>query len=148
MSLRKLLREYLADQLAEPGEHKKTELAAAFLDEHADQAQAYLRELAERQVAELIKELCDQPEQDPLPIFAGFPQAIAVAPGVVKATRNCTLDDLGAGLEYRVQNLEHVRQKFEGYRDAMLRFDQLRASETETVGECTDRLRRTRPQAS
>lgn len=144
MSLRKLLRAYLADQLGVPGEHKKAELAAAFLDEHAAEAAAYLRELAERQVAELIKEFCDEPEQEPLPMFAGFPSAIAVAPGVVKATRHCTLDDLGAGLAYRADNVLHAQRRLDEYRESMSRFELLRNSETETVGDCSDRLRRER----
>jgi len=139
-----MLRAYLADQLAEPGEHKKTELASAFLDEHAAEAAAYLRELAERQVAELIKEFCDEPDREQLSLFTGLPVAIAVGPGVVKATNNCTLDDLGAGLAYRAENIRHAQRRLDDYRESMHRFEQLRAGD-ETVGECAQRLRRNPP---
>lgn len=147
MSLRKILREYVAEQIGQPGEHKKAELAAAFLDNHADLAAEYLRELAEKRVAELIKELCDEPVPDPLPLFAGFPAAIAVAPGVVKATANCGLNDLAAGLEYRRQNVLHAQDRMEKYGESMARFELLRDDEAETVGECAERLRRNPPQA-
>ena len=145
MSLRKILRQYVAEQVAKPGEHKKAELAAAFLDEHADLAAEYLRELAEKRVAELIKEMCDEPDVDPLPLFSGFPAAIAVAPGVVKATANCDLNDLGAGLGYREENVRHAQDKLRDYRESMNRFELMRATEAETVGECADRLRRKPP---
>jgi len=145
MSLRKMLREYVAEQIAQPGEHKKAELAAAFLDENADAAREYLRELAERQIASLIKELCDEPEADPLPLFTGFPVAIAVAPGVVKATANCTFDDLGAGLAYREENVRHAQERLNAYRDSMAKFDLMRRRDDETVGQCTERLRANPP---
>lgn len=145
MSLRKMLRAYVAEQIAQPGEHKKAELAAAFLDEHTDAVRDYLRDLAERQVASLIKELCDEPEVDPLPLFTGFPVAIAVAPGVVKATANCTLDDLGAGLTYREDNVRHALERLDAYRDSMAKFDALRRRDDETVGQCAERLRRNPP---
>lgn len=145
MSLRKMLREYLAERLTQPGEHKKAELAAAFLDDNADLAREYLRELAEKRVAELIKEFCDEQAPDPLPLFSGFPAAIAVAPGVVKATANCDLDDLGAGLAYREENVRHAQDKLRDYRESMNRFELLRTSEAETVGECTERLRSSPP---
>ncbi len=145
MSLRKMLREYVAEQIAQPGEHKKAELAAAFLDDHAAEAAEYLRELAERQIASLIKELCDEPDADPLPLFSGFPVAISVAPGVVKATSNCTLDDLGAGLAARDDNIRHAIKSRDEYRESMNRFELLRTAETETVGECTERLRANPP---
>lgn len=145
MSLRKELRAYVAGELAKPGEHKKAELAASFLDDHRQLAIQYMRELAERQVAELIKELCDEPDADPLPLFSGFPAAIAVAPGVVKATVNCNLNDLAAGLEYRRQNVQHALQRFEEYGDSMAKFELMRSSETETVGECAERLRKNPP---
>lgn len=147
MSLRKQLRAYVAEQIAQPGEHKKAELAAAFLDEHSDLAREYMRDLAEKQVAGLIKDLCDESETDPLPVFSGFPAAIAVAPGVVKATANCNLNDLGAGLEYRRQNLRHAQERLEAYGDSMTKFELLRQAEAETVGECADRLRQNPPPA-
>lgn len=145
MSLRKMLREYVAEQIAQPGEHKKAELASAFLDENAELAREYLRELAEKRVAELIKELCDEPEADPLPLFRGFPAAIAVAAGVVKATNNCTLDDLGAGLAYREENVRNAQERLAAYGDSMAKFELMRASEAETVGECSARLRKNPP---
>lgn len=145
MSLRKLLREYVAGQIGQPGEHKKSELASAFLDEHDEEARQYMRDLAERQIAELIKELCDEPDEDPLPIFSGFPRAIAIAPGVVKATTNCTLDDLGTGLQYRQENVDNAQRRLRQYMQSMARFEILRENDAETVGECTERLRNQPP---
>lgn len=142
-SFRKRLREYAIGQISGEGEHKRTELAAAFLADNLDVAREYMQDLAERQIAELIKELCDEPAQDPLPIFAGFPAAITVAPGVVKATENCTLNDLGIGLEYRRKNVSDAQRKLAEYGDAMARFEALRTREDETVGECAQRLRAT-----
>lgn len=141
----KALREFAAGRIAEPGEHKRAEIAEAFLDENTELARSYMRELAGKHVAALIKELCDMPEADPLPLFNGFPRAIAVAPGVVKATANCTLDDLGAGLEYRRDNVRHAQERLKAYGESMTRFEALRATETETVGECSDRLRKQGP---
>lgn len=142
MSLRKKVREFAAELISGPGEHKKSEIAAQFLNEHGDYAAEYLRELAEMRVAELIKEMCDEQHKDALPMFAGLPAAIAVAPGVVKATANCTLDDLGAGLENRRQNLQRAAEKFDAYGQSMSAFDRMRNSETETVGQCEARLRK------
>lgn len=141
----KRLREFARDRINQPGEHKRQEIAEAFLDEFPELAQEYVRELASRKVADLIKEECDAPGADPLPIFDGFPQAITVSPGVVKATVNCTLDDLGAGLQYREENVKHARERLKAYSDSMHRYEALRTAETETVGECQDRLRRQGP---
>lgn len=137
----KALRGFVAEQIAQPGEHKRVEMAAAFLDEHSEVAAEHLRDLAERSVARLIKELCDESEADPLPIFSGFPMAIAVSPGVVKATINCTLADLGAGLAYRADNVRNAQDKLRAFRESMARFEALRTGDEETVGECTERLR-------
>ena len=147
-SFRKTLREYAAGQIAQPGEHKRQEIADQFLDDNPALAAQYMRELAARRVAELIKELCDEPENDPLPMFSGFPRAIAIAPGVVKSAEHCTFDDLGAGLEYRRKNADDVMRKLDAYRDSMAVFVSLRSSETETVGECSARLRKHRPQTT
>jgi hypothetical protein len=140
-SFRQTLRAFAVDLISEPGEHKRAEIAATFLDEHADLAKDYIRELAERQIADLVKEMCDEPDQDPLPIFGGFPSAITVGPGVVKATRHCTLNDLGAGLRYRAENVRHAQERLDAYRESMSRFDLLREGPDETVGEVADRLR-------
>lgn len=144
----KRLRAFAADRISAPGEHKRAEIADAFLDEHPDIAHEYLRELASKKVADLIKDLCDEPDGDPLPIFAGIPAAIAIAPGVVKASANCTLDDLGAGLEYRRQNIRHAQQRFDRYAASMTAYESLRATEAETLGECADRLRLEHPYPS
>lgn len=145
MSLRKKFREFATGVIAQPGEHKKAEIAAAFLDEHADVVAEYTRELLERYVTGLVKDLSDEPQDDPLPLFSGFPQAIAVAPGVVKATANCNLDDLGAGLQYRAENIRHAQERFDAYRNSMTAYVSVRTSEAETVGECQDRLRKQGP---
>lgn len=141
MSLRKKLREYAAEQIGQPGEHKKAEIASAFIDEYGDFIAEYTRELVERYIQSLIKELSDEPQDDPLPLFNGFPTAIAVAPGVVKATVNCNLDDLGAGLQYRAENIRHAQERMDAYRNSMAAFVSVRSSEDETVGECQERLR-------
>jgi hypothetical protein len=140
-TLRKALRTYVAQQVAKPGEHKKAELAASFLDEHDELAREYMRELAERAVADLIKDLCDESDIDPLPIFSGFPAAIAVAPGIVKATSNCLLDDLGVGMNNREENVQNAERKRRAFAESMARYEALRKDELETVGECTERLR-------
>lgn len=137
----KKLRAYAAEQIGQPGEHKRQEIAVAFLDDNPELAGQHMRELASKRVAELIKELCEEPEHDPLPIFSGFPAAIAVAAGVVKSTEHCNLDDLGAGLRYREENLRHARERLDAYDRSMTAFAGLRASEAETVGECSARLR-------
>ncbi len=137
----KALRAYATGQIAQPGEHKRQEIADGFLDDNPELAREWMRALASKQIAELIKGLCDQPEADPLPLFSGFPAAIAIAPGVVKATQHCTLDDLGAGLAYRQENVRNARERLKAYGEAMAAFESLRANESETVGECSERLR-------
>jgi hypothetical protein len=137
----KRLREYATDRINQPGEHKRFEIAQEFLNEFPELTQEYVLELASRKVADLIKAMCDEPEDNPLPIFNGFPHAITVAPGVVKATTNCTLDDLGAGLQYREENVKNARERLKAYSDSMHRYEALRTDEAETVGECQDRLR-------
>lgn len=144
-SFRKMLRAFAAEQIGKPGEHKRQELADAFLDQNPELAREYMRDLASKHVAGLIKDLCDESGPDPLPLFAGFPAAIAIAPGVVKSTANCTLDDLGAGLSYREQNVRNARERLEAYGRSMEAFVSLRNAETETVGECSERLRRQGP---
>jgi hypothetical protein len=141
----KRLREYASDRINQPGEHKRLAIADAFLDENPELAHQYIRELASKKVADLIKAMCDEPEDNPLPIFNGFPHAITVAPGVVKATANCNLDDLGAGLQYREENVRNARERLKEYADSMTRYEALRSSEVETVGECQDRLRKQGP---
>lgn len=141
----KTLRAYAADQIAKPGEHKRQEIADRFLDDNPEIAHEFMRALASKQIAELIKSLCDEPEADPLPIFSGFPAAITVADGVVKATEHCVLGDLGAGLENRNENVRHALKKLEAYRDSMAAYESLRGAEDETVGECTKRLREQGP---
>lgn len=145
MSLRKKFREFAAEQIAQPGEHKKAEIASAFIDEHSEFIADYTRELLERYMTGLVKELSDEPQDDPLPLFNGFPTAIAVAPGVVKATTNCNLDDLGAGLQYRSENVRHAQDRLDAYRRSMAAFVAMRTAEAETVGECQDRLRKQGP---
>lgn len=140
-TFRKALREFASGQIAQPGEHKRHEIAQSFLDEHPTLAAEYVRELASKQVAELIKELCEESEADPLPIFAGFPLAISIMPGIVKATAQCLLDDLGAGLVAREKNIGDAMRSRDRYRDSMNAYEMLRASEAETVGECAGRLR-------
>lgn len=148
MSLRKKLREYAAEQIAQPGEHKKAEIASAFIDEHTDYIAEYTRELVERYIQGPIKELSDEPQDNPLPLFSGFPTAIAVAPGVVKAAINCNLDDLGAGLQYRSENVRHAQERLDAYRNSMGAFVAMRTSEAETVGECQERLRKQGPRTT
>lgn len=137
----KTLRTFALDQIGTPGEHKPAQIAAEFLDRNPDLAREYIRELAERRVAELVKDLCDEPAQDPLPLFSGFPAAITVAPGVVKAIDHCNLDDLGAGLAYRADNVRNAQKRLEEYRLSMAKFDMLRERPDETVGELSQRLR-------
>lgn len=139
--LRSILRAYVAEQINLPGEHKKSVLAVDFLDTHQDLAREYMRELAEKSIASLIKELCDEPEADPLPIFSGFPAVLAVSPGVVKAIVNCTLDDLTAGLEYRRDNVRNAQDRLRAYSESMARFELLASDKDETVGQCTERIR-------
>jgi len=141
----KQLRAFASDEISKPGEHKRRQIADKFLAAHPDLAHDYVLELASTQVAKLIKQMCDESGADPLPLFSGFPAAIVIAPGVVKATANCTLDDLGAGLEYRKENLRHAQERFEEYGRSMAAFVSLRASESETVGECQARLREQGP---
>jgi hypothetical protein len=148
VSLRKKLREFAAEQIAQPGEHKKAEIASSFIDEHTDYIAEYTRELVERYIQGLIKELSDEPQGDPLPLFSGFPTAIAVAPGVVKATTNCNLDDLGAGLQYRSENVRHAQDRLDAYRNSMAAFVAMRTGEADTVGEVQDRLRKQGPLAT
>lgn len=144
----KALRAFAVDLINQPGDHKRQEIADAFLDAHPELAKDYMRELAVKQVAAQIKDLCDASDADPLPLFSGFPAAITVGPGVVKATRHCVLDDLGAGMEYRLENLRNARARAKAYGEAMTAFEGLRATEVETVGECADRLRKQGPATS
>lgn len=137
----KTLRAFAVDLINQPGDHKRNEIADAFLDAYPELAREYMRELAVKQVAAQIKDVCDAAAADPLPLFSGFPAAIAVGPGVVKATKHCVLNDLGAGLEYRMENLRNARARAKAYGQAMTAYEGLRASEVETVGECADRLR-------
>lgn len=139
------LRAFALDEITKPGEHKRREIADKFLAAHPDLAHEYALELASNQVAKLIKQMCDESGVEVLPIFSGFPAAIVIAPGVVKATANCTLDDLGAGLAYRRENLRHAQERFEEYGRSMAAFVSLRVSDTETVGECEARLRQQGP---
>lgn len=138
----KALRAFAAEKIAEPGDHKRREIADAFLDANPELAHEYVRDLAGRKVADLIKELCDERTADPLPLFSGFPVAITVSPGVVKASDQCDLNDLGAGLAYRHENVQHAQKKLDAYRSSMAAFESLRASEVETLGECQERLRK------
>lgn len=138
---RKRLREFAAEQIAQPGEHKRAEIAAQFLDDNPELARAYVRELAERQIATLIKDLCDEPDGHALTLFNGLPTAITVAPGVVKATTNCDLNDLGAGLTFRRENVRNATDRLNRYIESMNRYESLRKSEEETVGAVTERLR-------
>lgn len=144
-SFRKKLREYAAVEIEQPGEHKRTEIADAFLEAYPELAREYMRDLALKQIADLIKELCDEPEADPLPLFSGFPAAITVSPGVVKATKHCTLNDLGAGLDYRRENVRHAQERLKAYAESMAKFELLRKAEDETVGDCAERLRKQGP---
>jgi hypothetical protein len=136
------LREFAAAEIAKPGAHGRIELASRFLDEHADLAALFLRSLAEKQVASLIKDLCDEPTNEWQPdLFGGFPAAIVVEPGHVKATAHCTIQDLAAGLSYRKDNVTRAQDKLRAYVDAMALFENLRERDDETVGEVTARLR-------
>lgn len=141
----KTLRAFASEEIAKPGEHKRQEIAEAFMDAFPELARDYMRELAGKHINDLIKSQCDLPEADPLPLFSGFPSAITVAPGVVKATKNCTFDDLGAGLDYRQENVRNAQERLEAYKDSMAAFVSMRKTETETVGECSDRLREQGP---
>lgn len=140
-TFRKRLREFAAEEIAKPGEHKRQEIADQFLDDNPELAAEYVRELAAKKVAELIKEMCDEPEDDPLPIFNGFPRAITIAPGVVKASEHCTLDDFGAGLDPRLKNIKDAQRRLESYKDSMALFETLRSGAAETLGQCSKRLR-------
>lgn len=138
---RRQLRSYAVGEIGKPGQHNRAELAAAFLDEHQILADSFLRDLAERQVGALIKEMCDEDSNDAqLALFGGFPTAIAIGPGVVKAIKYCTLDDLGAGLIYREQNVLRAQKRLDSYVDSMKLFDSLRQRPDETVGEVAHRL--------
>lgn len=139
---RQRLREYVAESVAKPGEHRYAELAEQFLADNPELARSYLNDLARTAVAKLTKELCeDSPTDKQMSIFGGFPTAIAIADGVVKATRNCVLNDLGAGLAYRQDNVDRARERLKSYADSMQLYEALRSSDEETVGEVADRVK-------
>lgn len=136
------LREFAAAEIAKPGTHTRAELAQRFLDEHADLARTFIRGLAERRVADLIRDLCDEPTTEWQPdLFGGFPAAVVVEPGLVKATANCDLADLAAGEKNREENIRAASHKLRRYRASMASFEALRERDDETVGEVTARLR-------
>lgn len=135
------LREFAVAEIDKPGNHDRTDIADRFLAEHPDLAAAYIRDLAVKKIADLIKDLCDEPADfGQLKLFGGFPNAIAVADGVVKSTRQCTLDDLGAGLEYRRLNVTRAQDSLRAYGESMAAFEALRVRDDETVGEVADRV--------
>lgn len=141
----KQLRAFAVEEIGKPGKHKRREIAERFLDAFPDLAASHLQGLASDHIAKLIKAMCDEATADPLPLFCGFPAAIVIAPGVVKATANCTLDDLGAGLSYREENVRNARDRLEAYGKSMTAFVALRVREDETVGECEKRVREENP---
>lgn len=134
------LRVYTAQQIAEPGEHDRNDMAQAFLAAHPDLAQVALTRLVERQVGSLIKELCDADADDPqLALFTGLPAAIAVAPGRVKAIEHCTPDDLEVGERHRRDNIKSARDRLRRYREGVTAFLTSRRAD-ETVGQTARRL--------
>ena len=140
---RSRLREFAATEIGKPGSHSYAEIATRFLAEHPLLAEEYVRSLAERQVSQLVKDLCDEPADFGQPdLFGGFPAAITVADGEVKASQNCTIDDLGAGLEYRRQNVRRAQERMASYVRSMQLFDGLKERDDETVGEVAERVKK------
>lgn len=142
------LREFAVAEIGKPGQHPYAEIAARFLVENPLLAEEYMRQLAGVQVSRLVKDLCDEPADFGQPdLFGGFPAAITVSDGVVKASQNCTIDDLGAGLEYRRQNARRAQERMAAYVRSMQLFDGLRERDDETVGEVADRVKNRKKKA-
>jgi len=134
------LRRSVTDALAEPGEHSRADLAQAFLAENPELAAAAITNLAEKQVGELIKALCDaEPDDAQMSFFAGLPAAIAVGPGLVKSIEHCDPDDLAIGEEHRKDNITSARGRLKRYRDGVDAYVKARV-DAETVGETAKRL--------
>lgn len=139
-NFRKALRAHTADQLAQPGEHNRDEMAQAFLAEHADLAEIAMQRLVERQVGSLIKEMCDaDPEQEMLAVFDGLPAAIATGPGSVKAIEYCTPEDLELGEQHRRDNITSARSRLARYRKGVTKYLTERQGD-ETVGATAERI--------
>lgn len=134
------LRAYTAQQIAEPGDHDRNDMAQAFLAEHRSLAEVAVTRLVERQVGALIKELCDADADDPqMALFSGLPAAIAVAPGRVKAIEHCTPEDLQVGETHRQDNIKSARERLNRYRKGVAAYLEARRDD-ETVGQTAHRL--------
>jgi len=134
------LRTYVAETLAQPGEHSRSELAQSFLAQHPDLAGVRLVTLAQAQVDILIREMCDADSGDEqMAFFDGLPAAIAVAPGTVKAIEFCTPEDLEVGEQHRRDNITSAQDKLRRFQTGVRKYLKARMS-GETVGDTARRL--------
>lgn len=140
-TFRKRLREYAVKQITEPGTHHRSDIARAFLEENPDLAELAMQELAESAVNRLIGDMCDESAVGPqATLFGGFPAAIAVGEGTVKAIEYCTAEDVEIGYQHRLQNIERARDKAQTYQESRDLFLANRRSDGETVGQVAKRL--------
>lgn len=136
------LREFALAKIKEPGDHSRTEIAKAYIAEESKLIAAYVESIVLQKVTDLLKDLFEEPADfGQLELFNGLPTAITIADGVVKSTDQCTLNDLGAGLEYRRLNIIRAQGKMRAYEHSMAAFAELREREDETLGEVAARLR-------
>ena len=139
-TFRKSLNAYVDEILATDGEHKRAEIAEAFLDANPELALQEMRHLAERQVDSIIKARCNEEPSEQIALyFDGLPAAVAVAPGVVKAIEFCTPEDIAVGKSSREDNIRDARARLRRYAQGAGRYLTQRKG-SETVGETQRRL--------
>lgn len=138
MSIRRLIRGYLAE-LMEAGEDiVRGDATEQFIADHPDEIAQRVHEMVRTAVSAEIKDLCaEHPESiGQLALFPGLPAAVAIAPGVARPLNSCTWGDLQVGRTERVENIAHAEKALLRYDEELERLGPVLAdSPARTVGD-------------
>lgn len=141
-SFRQQLNRFITQEMNKGDAVSRQELTERFVKQYPLLVKQKVQELTARGISQEIKNLCESDATDQLPIFDGFPAAVAVERGSVKGIRACDIDDLNLAEEHRMENIKRASQRLTKFRNAKERFQENTVNDDETVGDVTDRLTR------
>ena len=137
------IRSYVDGLLDGDDEIVHRDAARDFIAANPGMVDAHLTQLVEREITAMLKER-SQPPAPPMGqgvLFRGLPAAITVRDGVTKPLRKCTRDDLLAGRNFKVGNIEAAREALRRYDDDLDTLLPLLTDDVSTVADAIARLR-------